>query len=159
MPVAMFLLFRHRTESAIFALAYSSAILAVVVGFILWERRYRRSWQQFRARNWQRVAGKFDEGEIVTMRKGRSTAIAGYQVWLGYEYEGDEDEGGLYTLPFSGEFPTEEEAEECRKLVADRSVIVRVSPRNPKRSRILDEDVTPLIATARDWSASRTSVR
>ena len=95
----MFLLLRHRTESAIFALAYSSAILAVVIGFILWERRYRRSWQQFRARNWQRVAGKFDEGEIVTMRKGRSTAIAGYQVWLGYEYEGDEEEGGLDCTP------------------------------------------------------------
>jgi hypothetical protein len=155
----MFLLLRHAAESTIFPLGYFSAILVMVIGFILWERRYRRAWHQLRARNWRRVEGRFDEGEIVTMRKGRSGAIAGYQVWLGYDYEAHGEEAGLYTLPFSGEFPTEEQAQECRKLVADRNVTVRVSPRNPKRSRILDEDVRPLIATVCDWSASRASMR
>ena len=50
-------------------------------------------------------------------------------------------------LPFSGEFPTEEEAKSRRKMVAHRSVMVRVSPRNPKHSWILDDDVRPLIVT------------
>jgi hypothetical protein len=145
---AMFLLLRRGTEPPLFTLAYFAVILAVVIGFILWDRRYRRAWQQFRARNWPQVAGKFDEGEIVTMRKGRSHAITGYQVWLGYDYEVGGEETGLYTLPFSGEFPTEEEAEKRRRLVAHRSVIVRVSPRNPKHACILDDDVRPLIATA-----------
>jgi hypothetical protein len=67
---------------------------------------------------------------------------------LGYDYEGDGEETKIYTLPFSGEFPTEEEAEMSRKLLARRGVMVRVSPRNPKRSCILDDDVRPLIATA-----------
>jgi len=148
MPPAMFLLLRHAAESTIFPLGYSSAILAMVIGLILWDRRYRRAWQQFRARNWQQVAGKFDEGEIVTMRKGRSGIISGYQVWLGYDYEGGGEEAELYTLPFYGEFPTEEEAEKSRELVRHRRVMVRVSPWNPKHSRILDNDVRPLIATA-----------
>ena len=79
------------------------------------------------------------------MRKGRSKKIAGYQVWFFYDYEADGDQGDLYTLPFSGEFPTEQEAEEFRELVADQSIIVRVSPRRPKRSCVLDEDVKPLV--------------
>ena len=108
----MFLLLRHAAESTIFPLGYFSAILVLVIGFILWDRRYRRAWQQFRARNWPQVAGKFDEGEIVTMRKGRSGVISGYQVWLGHDYEGDGEETALYTLPFSGEFLIEEEAPE-----------------------------------------------
>ena len=82
------------------------------------------------------------------MRKGRSGPISGYQVWVGYEYEADGDQIGIYTLPFSGEFPTKEAAEEFRKLVADQSVIVCVSPRNPKRSCVLDDDVRPLIMIA-----------
>lgn len=141
-------MFLRGAEPPLFTLAYSAVILAVGVGYILWDRRYRRAWQQFRARNWQQVAGKFDKGEIVTMRKARSHAITGYQVWLGYDYKVDAEETGLYTLPFSGEFSTEEEAEKRRKLVAHSSVMVRVSPRNPRRSCILDDDVRPLIATA-----------
>jgi hypothetical protein len=141
---AMFLLFRRGPEPPLFTLAYFGVIVAVGIAYILWDRRYRRAWQQFRARNWQAVAGKFDKGEIVTMRN-RSQTITGYQVWLGYEVDGEET--GLYTLPFSGEFPTEEEAERRRKMVAHKSIMVRVSPRNPKHSGILDDDVRPLIAT------------
>jgi hypothetical protein len=148
MPTASSFLLRHGAEPPLFTLAYFGVILAVVIGFILWDRRYRRAWQQFGARNWPQVPDKFDEGEIVTMRRGRSDIISGYQVWLGYDYEGDGEETKIYTLPFSGEFPTEEEAEMSRKLLARRGVMVRVSPRNPKRSCILDDDVRPLIATA-----------
>jgi hypothetical protein len=145
MPPACFLLLRHDTDPPLFTLAYCVVFLLVGVGIILWDRRYRRAWQQLRARNWQQVAGKFDHGEIVTMRKAKSRTITGYQAWFGYEYEGDGGESGLYTLPISGEFSTEEEAEESRKLLARRSVMVRVSPRNSKRSCVLDDDVKPLM--------------
>src|SRR5580700_11192587 len=144
MAIASSLLLRHNAGTSIFPLAYFGVILALIIGFILWDRRYRRAWQQFRARNWPQVSGKFDEGEIVTMRKGKSDVISGYQVWLGYDYEGDGEETEIYTLPFSGEYATEEEAEASRKLLAHRRVTVRVSPRNSKHSCILDDDVRPL---------------
>ncbi len=131
-------------------LIFNFACLGVMLGwvalFILWIRRgYGRRWQQFRARSWRQIAGRFDDGEIVAMRKGRSRKIAGYQVWLGYDYLADGEQVGLYTLPFVGEFPTEEVAEKCRKRAANRNVVVRVSPRNPKRSCVFDEDVRILI--------------
>jgi hypothetical protein len=129
-----------------FDFVYLGVMLGWVALFILWIRRgYGRKWQQGRARSWRQIAGRLDDGKIVTMRKGRSGKIAGYQVWLGYDYLADGEQTGLYTLPFVGEFPTEEVAEEYRRLAANRSVPVRVSPRNPKRSCVLDEDVRLLI--------------
>src|SRR5260370_42334038 len=103
----MFLRLRRGAGPALFTLAYCGVILAVVIGYILWDRRYRRAWQQFRARNWQAGAGQFDKGEIVTMRN-RSRAITGNQVWLGYAVDGGGT--GPYTLAFSCEFPNAEEA-------------------------------------------------
>ena len=126
---------------------------AVFAAATLWERRYRRAWIQSRARGWQQVVGRFDDGDIVRMRKGRSKAIAGYQVWLMYEYECKGAQVGIYTLPFSTyEFSSEAEAEECRRIVANQCVPVRISPGNPKRSCVLDEDVKSLFAA----SAERT---
>jgi hypothetical protein len=146
MLTTMLLVIRRGDGSPAYSFAYSAVLLGVVVGSIQWERRYRRRWLQSRARSWRQVAGKFDEGEIVTMRKGRSNIIAGYEVWLTYEYQADGDQSGLYTLPFQySEFPSEEEAEECRKLVAHQHISIRVSPSNPKRSCVLDDDVRPLI--------------
>jgi hypothetical protein len=159
MSTTLFFLVRHGVESSIFALAYFAVILAMVVGVILWERRFRRQWQQFRARSWRQVVGRFDEGEVITMRKGGSHAISGYEVWVGYDYEADGDQTGIYALPFSSEFPTSEEAEKSRNLVAHKSVIVRVSARNPKRSCILDEDVMPLITAAGGTSATPAAMR
>jgi hypothetical protein len=75
-------------------------------------------------------------------------------VGVGYDYEADGDQIGIYTLPFFSGFRTKEEAEASRKLVADQSVVVRVSPRNPKRSCVLDDDARPLIATAGGPSAT-----
>lgn len=100
-------------------------------------------WRQFRARNWEQVSGKFDEGDIVRMKAGRSKRITGYQVWFGYDYEADGEQVGIYTLPFFGEFPDEETAEECRRKVPNRPISVRVSARNPKHSCVLDQDVSP----------------
>jgi hypothetical protein len=130
----------------IFDVACLAAMLGWVTLFILWIRRgYGRRWQQFRARSWRQIASSFDDGEIVTMRKGRSSKIAGCQVWLGYDYLADGEQTGLYTLPFVGEFPTEDVAEKYRKRAANRNVVVRVSSRNPKHSCVFDEDVRLLI--------------
>ena len=113
------------------------------------EPRGQRRWQQARARAWRRVAGKFDEGEVITMRKGRSGEISGYKVWMGYEYREEEEDGGIYTLPVSGEFETIDEAERCRKVMAFQPITVRVSPRNPKKSCVFDQDITHLLTTFR----------
>jgi hypothetical protein len=66
---------------------------------VLWDRRYRRRWLNYRSRNWKRIEGLFDEGEVITMKKGRSQDIAGYEVWLGYDYEAEEEQVGVYRLP------------------------------------------------------------
>lgn len=79
------------------------------------------------------------------MQKAGPGKIAGYQVWLGHDYLADGEQTGLYALPFVGEFPTEEVAETHRKRAANRNVVVRVSPRNPKHSCVFDEDVRLLI--------------
>ena len=134
-----------KNPSPLFVIGYSAICFALVAVAILWHLRYRRKWQQVRAQGWHQVSGKFDEGEIVTMRKGRGGPISGYQVWLGYDYEADGEQVGLYTLPFFGEFPNKDAAEQCRMKVANRAIIVRVSPRNPKRSCVLDQDVSPCL--------------
>jgi hypothetical protein len=155
MQIASFLLFRRNAGTLVFDFAYSAVIFTVIFGMVLWDRRYRRKWKQFRARNWRQVAGRLDEGEIVTMRKARSNKVSGYELWFAFDYEADGEQVGIYTLPFSSEFRTQEEAEVFRKLAADQSVIMRVSPRNPKRSCILDEDVRPLIASALNSSSTQ----
>jgi hypothetical protein len=121
-------------------------VVVLVAVVIQWTQGgYGRRWQQFRARSWRQIAGKFDGGEIVTMQKSRSGKITGYQVWLGYDYLADGAQTGLYTLPFAGEFPSREAAEKYRKRAANRDVVVRVSPRDPKRSCVSDEGVRLLV--------------
>ena len=125
--------------------------MALGAAVLLWHLRYRRMWQQYRAKDWEQVAGEFDEGDIVEMRAGRTGRgrVTGYQVWFGYYYEAEGEQGGLYTLPFFGEFPKKDTAEQCRTRVANRTIIVRVSPRNPKRSCVLDKDVLPYLGKER----------
>jgi hypothetical protein len=141
------ILFLARAEDAnpLALLIYSAVIFAICAAAIYWSRFGQRRFQQRRVRYWTSVPGKFDEGEVITMRKGRSGDVSGYQVWFGYEYNLSGEEGGLYILPFRGEFETSEEAEEWRKRLAERPVTVRVSPRNAKRSGISDEDVKPML--------------
>lgn len=136
---------RSEPASPLFTLAYSAVLFGIVAALIYWNRFGQRRYQQSRARNWTPITAKFDEGEVLTMRTARSQRVTGYQVWFGYEYYSDGEQGGVYTLPFRGEFATPEEAEECRKLLAEQTVTVRVSPRNPKRSGVLDEDVKPIL--------------
>src|SRR5947199_6248935 len=87
MPTAIFLLTKRGGESPVITLIFGAVTFSIGAALILWERRYRRAWTQFRARNWQQIIGRFDEGEIVRMMKGRSKQVAGYQVLLAYEYE------------------------------------------------------------------------
>ncbi len=99
------------------------------------------------------MMGRFDDGDIVPMMKGGTKVVAGYQVWLAYEYESEGTQVGIYTLPFSCyEFSSEKQAEECRRIVANAIIPVRVSPRNPKRSCVLDEDVKILFAASAERS-------
>jgi hypothetical protein len=135
----------HQSEPLVFILFQFALPLLILAGVMLWYLRYQRKWRQFRARNWAEVQGSLDEGEVVTMFRGRTKTIAGYQVWFGYDYEGSGDDLDLFVLPFFGEFHTKEEAEACRQSLAHRSVPVRVSPRKRKRSRILDRDVMPTL--------------
>lgn len=121
-------------------------MLTLFAGFILWQRRYGRMWKQYRAKDWEQIAGEFDEGDIVAMRAGRR--VTGYQVLFGYYYDAEDAGGeqcGLYTLPFFGKFPDKDTAEQCRVKVANRKISVRVSPRNPKHSCVLDQDVSPYL--------------
>ena len=64
MAILILLLFRHRPENGMFDLLYGGVVLTFLAGFILWDRRYRRRWQNYRSRNWKRIDGRFDEGEV-----------------------------------------------------------------------------------------------
>lgn len=138
------LLARQRNGSGSFELIYGLSGLGVIVAWTLWDRHYRRVWQDWRSRTWMRIEGQFDEGEVVVMRKARSQAIAGYQVWLSYEYKADGDQAGVYTLPCK----TENEAEEALKRLSNRRIVVRVSPRKANRSHVSDEDISQFLQVA-----------
>jgi hypothetical protein len=135
--LSLFLL-KHQPDNGLFDLIYGVIVLALVAAYTLWDRRYRRRWQQHRSRDWERVEGKFDEGEVITMRKGRTKTIAGYEVLLGYEYQAEGEQNGIYNLPFK----TKEEATAALNLLTNKTIIVRVAPGKPKRSAVSDEDLS-----------------
>ena len=117
-------------------------VFCLIVFFILlnlWNRRYRREWQQFRAKDWPIVEGIIvsGEGEIVTMTKGSSNKIAGYEAQVYCEYQCDGEHGGIYTRFFS----TAPEAEAFVKLLEGKKIPVRVKQQKASRSYILDRDV------------------
>ena len=90
----------------IFNFVCSGVMLGLAALLILWHLRYRRKWQQIRSKDWQQLSGKFDEGEIVTMRKRRAGPISGYQVWLGYDYEAEGEQVGLTLFRSLANFQT-----------------------------------------------------
>jgi hypothetical protein len=137
MTTGLLMFFRQRSDSGFFELLYGCVILAFVAAWAAWDRSYRDKWHEFRSRNWTRVKGRFDEGELVTMRKGRSQTVSGYEVWLSYEYQVDGDQIGVFRLSER----TEHEAEAAMKMMANREVTVRVNPRNPKKSFVVEEDL------------------
>lgn len=131
-------------------------MLALFAAYIQWQRRYGRVWKQYRAKDWEQVAGEFNKGDIVGITagggmKGRGQVI-GYEIWFDYYYKAEGGRytlRGRYTLPFFGLFPDKDTAGQCRKRVANKTIIVRVSPRNPKRSCVLDQDVSPSLGKER----------
>ncbi len=127
----------HPSPAISYNFIFAGVCACVVLVLIAWERRYRRQWQAFRARNWRRVIGKFDEGEIITMLKGRSKEIAGYKVLLMYDYEAEGKQCGDYW----SEEMTQQQAEFILGRLANRSVTVRVSPDDTAKSIVLDEDL------------------
>src|SRR6266404_3593176 len=104
-----------RGDDPTFSLFFGLIVACILILLILWNRRYRREWQQFRAKDWPKVEGTFvsGEGEVVTMRRGSSKTIAGYEAWLYYEYQCDGEQDGIYTRFFS----TKPEAEALLKLL------------------------------------------
>jgi hypothetical protein len=122
-----------------FDLFFGLIVICIVIALILWDRRYRRRWQQFRAEDWPPVEGIFvlGEGEVVTMRRGSSKTIAGYEARLYYEYQCSGEQDGIYAQFF----PTKAEAEAFLKILQGQKVPVRVKPGKSSKSCILDRDV------------------
>jgi hypothetical protein len=135
-----------RGDDPTFGLYFGLGVYCIVILLILWDRRYRREWQQFRARDWPKVEGIFvsGEGEVVTMRRGSSKTIAGYEVHHYYEYQCDGEQYGIYKRFFS----TKPEAEAFLKLLDGQRTPVRVRPGKPSRSNILDRDVEALTGSS-----------
>jgi hypothetical protein len=136
--------FQKRGEENAGSLLVLLIVTCLVTLFILWDRRYRREWQQFRSKAWPKVEGIFvrGEGEIVTMTKGSSSRIAGYEAWLYYEYQCEGEQNGIYRRFF----PTKPEAETFLNFLDGKKVPVRVKRRKPSRSNILDRDIELLEA-------------
>jgi len=129
-------------------LRLAAVFLPALVAFVLWERVYRRKWQQQIAGDWRPVDGRFDEGQVVEMRKGRSDVTAGYEIWLTYRYNVDGREyqaDGVKNDLYNREYKSKEEAEAALSRLANQVITVRVRPDNPKRSRVLDEDLRSFI--------------
>lgn len=145
MAVLILLLFRHQPENGVFGLLCGGAVLTFLAGSVLWDRRYRRRWQNYRSRNWKKIDGRFDKGEVITMRKARSKSIAGYEVWLGYDYEAEGQQVGVYRLPRK----SKDEADTALSTLAHQRIVVRVAPGNPKRSFVSDEDLIALLPARR----------
>ena len=132
-----FALIRQR-ESLGFDLVYSGLIFLLLLGYLAWDRKFRRKFYAHQARTWQKVDGRFDEGEIITMRRARSNTIAGYEVLLGYEFEAEGQQAGVFFTP---EVRDMADAEELLRRLANQQIPVRVCPGKPQKSRVLDQDI------------------
>jgi hypothetical protein len=120
---------KGRNESPIFDLYFAIAVAGMLAIFVLWDRRYRPKWHPFRARNWLQAEGQFlpGSGELVTMRKGRSRDIAGFEVWLDYGYQsGDKLEGTNRRF-----FRTKSEAQALIARLEGQRILVTYRPENP----------------------------
>ena len=119
-------------------------LCAVFVGILLVVAIFqtlRRIWVQRRARNWPAVPGKFKQGEVVRVVRGRYNDKVVYSVCIDYDYSAGESSEGVYSCTYIREFPTREGAETFLKRLENRSVSIRVAPDKPATSYILDEDV------------------
>jgi hypothetical protein len=145
MPISLSFVFRRRPENLAFDLIYGVVVAMFLAAYVLWDRRYRRRWQDHRSRNWKRIDGQFDEGEVITMEKARSKTVAGYEVWLGYDYEAEGERVGVFTLPRE----SREDADAALTALANQRIVVRVDPRNPDRSFVSEDDLAALLPARR----------
>jgi hypothetical protein len=120
-----------------FDLLYGGVVLTFLAGSVLWNRRYRRRWQNYRSRNWKRIDGRFDEGEVITMRKARSKSIAGY--------EAKGEQVGVFRLPRK----SKDDADAALSTLAHQRIVVWVDPDNPDRSFVSDDDLIALLPVRR----------
>jgi hypothetical protein len=137
--------FRHQDppQSGEYYLLCFGVLFILVAGSVLWDRYYRRRWRNYRSRNWNRVDGRFAEGEVITMMTPRSTSIAGYLVRLGYGYESEGVRAGLYRLPYR----SKDDAHAALTALAHQQIVVRVDPDKPDRSFVSDDDLAGLLPT------------
>jgi len=136
------ILLRRDSGSGAFELVFGGAVFALIAAWTLWERVYARKWHEYRSRNWTRVEGQFDEGEVIAMRRARSQTISGYEVWLGYDYHAEGEQNGLYRVSEG----RKHEADAALTALAHKRIVVRVNPRNPKRSFVSENDFEGLDA-------------
>jgi hypothetical protein len=139
--ISLFLIARHH-DSPMFDLIWGTTLVSLVVVSIFWNCTGSRKYEQWRAQNWPVASGKFNEGEIITMLKGRSKDIAGYVVRIDYCYVSGQSYDGVY---FTKEFPTHEAAEEYLNRLENQSISVRISPNKSHQSQILDSDLVGLL--------------
>ena len=79
------------------------------------------------------------------VRKARSKSIAGYEVWLGYDYEAEAEQVGVFRLPRK----SKDGADAALSTLAHQRIVVRVDPDNPDRSFVSDDDLIALLPVGR----------
>jgi hypothetical protein len=141
MAISLFI-FVARPDEPLGATVLMTILVGIgVTAVILWNRRYRRVWEQYRGGRWPKAVGRFSSGEVITMLTARTQQPAGYEVWMEYEYKAGQQMEGLYKRPVS----TREAGEAYIKRLVNQSIPVRVAPRRPSTSCVLDHDVDALI--------------
>ena len=100
-----------------------------------------RIWVQRRARNWPAVPGKFKQGAVVRVVRGRYNDKVVYSVCIDYDYSAGESSKASTVALTYGNFPPVKEQRHSSSALKNRSVSIRVAPDKPATSYILDEDV------------------
>lgn len=134
----MFLISTGDEPLAVFGFM-SSVIGFISIGVVLWNRGYWYAWRQFRARQWPQVQGRFSSGKVVALMKGRTNSIAGYQLWLHYEYRAGKglSGNGLYKRTFD----RREDAEAWLNRIKGQKFPVRMARNQPSVSCLLEQDL------------------
>lgn len=127
----------NRNEPPVVTVFMTLIVGVVVTAVILWQRRYRRVWEQTRAQNWPQGEGRFFSGEVVPLLTGRSQRVAAFEIQMRYQYEA----GRTLTGTYKRVFPTKEAAEAFIKRLDGQRVSVRIANGRPSLSCVLDKDV------------------
>ena len=135
-PAPLLIPAASRDEPPIVTILMSLILGSMTAGFILWDRRYRRVWQQYRAEKWSQSDGHFSSGEVIMMKTARTKRVAGFEVWMHYQYNAGKGKTmtGIYRRPLS----TREAAEAYVNRLAQQRIPVRRSDATPSDSCVLD---------------------